>query len=228
MCANSRENTTYYYHNILEGDWTLPGNQFSVDLPYISLQELEIFAEKLGVGVPQIFLGMLATYFSVVYDKEQVSIGIPSHNRNNFAQKQMIGVFANVTPLILSIDKSHDFQHLVSSIARQQKANFRHQRFPIGQIFQSLELSGKNHSIFDINFNYMRTESTLNFENNNADIIHLSHNHQQTPLTVTIWDGGKDSIKIHLEYNLNYFCETEIEQLARRFTFLLKTLPLNA
>jgi len=200
-----------------------------IELSRSTFSQLADFAQTMNAGIPQLFLGMLASYFSLAYERDILSFGIPAHNRKNFAQKKMIGVFTSVSPLILTVDKTRNFKQLVQYIASQQKVSLRHQKYPIGHLIRELGLSKDQAQIYDISFNYLKLDySQLAFGGINADVVYQSHHHEQVPLTVTIWDGDNSNIELQLDYNLAYFSDEEIALLGRSFEHLLTVLPANA
>ncbi|WMS87320.1 non-ribosomal peptide synthetase [Pleionea litopenaei] len=134
----------------------------------------------------------------------------------------MLGVFASVNPFLVDVDPSADFNSLLRKISRLQKADFRHQKYPIGAIIRDVK-SNKKSRLYDVVFNYLKTDySDLYFGTHNAEVIYSSHNHDPVPLTFTIWDGDSDDIEIQLDFNMAYFNADEIDALTDRFHFLFQ------
>ena len=213
----------------------VPSKRHVVTINRDVFAQLTDLARSAKVGVPQLFLGVLASYFALVYERQTLAFGLPAHNRKNFSEKKRVGVFASISPLLLSVDPSTRFIELVQQITRLQKACLRHQQYPVGHILQQLGLSGSDASIYDISFNYLKLDySQLAFDGINADVVYQGHNFEQVPLTVTVWDGDADHIELQLEYNLAYFNQHDAEQLGLRFEHLLlaalsePTKPLKA
>ncbi|KGJ88687.1 amino acid adenylation domain protein, partial [Colwellia psychrerythraea] len=203
----------------------IPSSRHRVNLPRSVFDEYIQFATSVGVGVPQLILGMLATYFALEDDRDSIAFGIPAHNRKNSIEKKMVCVFSGVSPLIVKVDKSKCFTSLVQQIATLQKASFRHQRFPIGHMMQALGITGDSSTFYDISFNYLKLDYTeLVFDGIDADVVYHSHNREKLPLTVTIWDGDGENIELQLDHNQAYFCTDEIQLLAERFVHLLNLL----
>ncbi|MCJ8272529.1 MAG: condensation domain-containing protein, partial [Psychrosphaera sp.] len=216
---------TAQYLSRFDAHQQIPSRRHVVHLPRTFCQQLTRLADSEKVGLPQVFLAMLATYFSQAYERPKVSLGTVAHNRKNFAEKKMIGVFSGVSPLLLAVDADQSFQDLLRVVSAQQKVNFRHQRFPITDLVQELGLSGKNQPIFEVIFNYLKPNyGALAFDEADAQVFYASHNFNQTPLTVTLWDGDAQTVELQLDYNLAYFTAPEIEQLAARFEHLLEQI----
>ncbi|KTD46054.1 peptide synthetase, non-ribosomal [Legionella quinlivanii] len=209
---------------------TIPSRRYTVNLSSTLFKGLQELANNLKIGVSNIFLGVLAGYFSIAHGQEKIVFGIPSHGRRNPVQKKMIGVFTSVSPIILNINNNNNnsFQELIKSITKQQKTNYRHHRFSIGQIVRELPFRSNRSPLYDVLFNYLKFDyGNLMFDENEASLFYLSHNHQQTPLSIIVWEGDKNEVALHLDYNLAYFSEKEVMLLANRIKFLLESLRNN-
>ncbi|NOU51324.1 amino acid adenylation domain-containing protein [Pseudoalteromonas sp. JBTF-M23] len=203
----------------------IPSARHRIPLSRANFQRFNAAASKMGVGVPQLFIGMLSCYFSLAYNQDAISFGIPAHNRRNSTEKDMVAVFTSVSPLVIQVDKTQPFATLAQQIAKLQKASFRHQRFPIGHMMQALNKSGMQDALFDISFNYLKLDySDLAFDGVPAEVIYHHHHHDAVPLTVTIWDGDGEDLELQLDHNLGYFSKPEIQLLGERFEFLLAQL----
>ena len=190
-----------------------------------TLNHLTQAAQTMGAGVPQLFLGMLTTYFALAHQRDSIVFGAPAHNRKNFAEKKTLGVFTSVSPLVVNINPSASFTTLVQHIGALQKAAFRHQRFPVGHIMQALGQGGDDQLLYDVSFNYLKPGyAALAFDGINADVVYHHHHADQVPLTVTLWDGGGDNIELQLDYHHAYYRAEEIQLLANRFEHLLTLL----
>ncbi|KKM26238.1 hypothetical protein LCGC14_1586780, partial [marine sediment metagenome] len=175
---------------------------------------------SIGVGVPHFMLGILAFYFASACDKKSMVFGIPAHNRNNHAQKNKVGVFTSVSPLGIDIAKNSTFKSLLNDIAKRQKANFRHQKFPFGDLISLLDRHSHERTLYDVSFNYLKLEyGNLKFGDDNVSVIYHPSGYYTTPLTVTLWDGDEDEIELQLDFNHAYFTFEEISQLANRFQY---------
>ncbi len=183
------------------------------------------FAEQYNVGVAHVFLAMLSSYFSTVCSQSNLVFGLPAHNRRNHQQKQMLGVFTSISPMAIEVADEANFVELVQHIGQQQKRNFRHQRYPIGHIINDLQLSGEDSALYDICFNYLKLDSQLSFEGQAADLVYLSHDHEATPLMVTVWEYGEGQpAEIQLDYHFGYFDAAQIKRLCARFSHHLEQL----
>jgi amino acid adenylation domain-containing protein len=185
-------------------------------------QALEQRARQLDVPVAQLYLAVVAIYFSQVYDQPALVIGSPAHNRSDHAQKQMIGVFTSVSPICLTVDPQQSLALFCQQIKTTMRQNFKHQRFPIGQMQREFLTHSERESLYDVGFNYLKLDSKTQVGNGSAELVYLSHNHDQTPVMVTIWDhGAGEAVEIQLDHNLAYLTDQDVELLASRLDGIL-------
>lgn len=186
---------------------------------------LNAYAQSLGVGSAQVMLAVLAYYFASAYQQSKITLGVPLHNRTNAAQKSMIGMFVSVSPLCIAIDDHGSFAQLVESIQLQQNQNLRHQRMPIGHIINQLPGNKTRQQIFDISFNYQQVQDIPELEGEPVKLYSISHQHETTPLGLKIFDYGLNKpLTLQLDYNLAYFNQSEVEALMTRLLYMVDSL----
>lgn len=205
----------------------IPSRRWIIEISRTEFNEWKSLAESAGAGVSHYFLAMLAIYFANSTGHDRLVFGLPFHNRRNRAQKLALGVFTSVSPLAIDVSNGETtLSELLQTIARQQKAHFRHQRYPLGHIIRDLAEAGDHRSLYDVGFNYLRLGGELSFAGTESNLVYLSHNHEATPLMVTLCEyGDAGPVQLQLDYNLAYFNNSGIQLLADRFSSLLRSLP---
>jgi amino acid adenylation domain-containing protein len=186
-------------------------------------RRLQEMASASGVGISHILLGVLASCLGFTYSKSDMVIGLPVHNRRGEAQKQGIGVFTSVSPIRLKLVNGLGFSDFVRYIAERQKSNFRHQKYPMGDIVRDAGLAGEIRQIYDVGFSYLKFDNNVEFDGNLANLVYVSHNHEATPLMVTVWECG-DTIDVQLDCNRSYFNEQEMNMLGDHLVNLLNVV----
>ena len=197
-----------------------------VTLDTKDLSRLQQAATDMGVGVPHVLLAALASCMGLGHGQSDLVVGLPIHNRRGEAQKKAISVFASVSPMRLSVTSGQRFSEVARHVAEKQKSNFRHQRYPIGDMVRDLGLSGGHQKIYDIGFSYLNFEDDVEFDVNRSKLVYVSNNHETTPLLVTVWECG-GSIEIKLDCNRSYFGESEAQLLGNRLVQLLNLVTSN-
>lgn len=211
-----------YYQSKFNLQKSIPSNRKISTIDQNLFVKLQQCAKNSSVGISHVLLAAFTAYFSLAYSKDTLTVGLPFHNRKNFMQKNMLGVFTSVSPLKIDIEYESEFIELVKEICRRQKAHFRHQRYPISYLVKSQQEHARDQRLFDIGFNYLKLDSHLSFEGQDAHLVYLSHNHEATPVMLTAWQyGDQQNIELQLDYNLAYLDERESKQLLARFTKVL-------
>jgi amino acid adenylation domain-containing protein/non-ribosomal peptide synthase protein (TIGR01720 family) len=213
--------TSHYQHKYARNEVVASRREILSISPQ-QVSNIKAFAKQSSAQVAHVFFAMLSSYFSKAYSQQQLVFGIPAHNRKNHQQKQMPGVFTSISPLALNVEGEDSFEAVLAQIIKQMASNYRHQRYPIGHIIKDLNIEGEQKSLYDVCFNYLKLDSQINVEGQNCDLVFLSHNHEATPLLITIWEyGDRCHTELQLDFNVAYFDEHEVHLLAERFSHWL-------
>ena len=182
---------------------------------------LNRLARELKVGLPQLLLGCFGATFAKSHSQQQLAFGIPLHNRQGPRQKQTVGLFTNIALLPVDFSVTEPFAGLVANINKSQRGLLRHKKLPVSQVAADL---GLDSGLYSIIFNYLNLDySGLTFDERLAGIAYQSHDHEQVPLTINVWDGN-DGVELHFDYCLAYFTGDEIALLSDRLMWLLNHL----
>ncbi len=201
---------------------TPKSQRYLFDLPKELVGKAEEFSSKYSVSIANTFLACCAGYFSSAYDRQQLVFGVPIHNRKNAVQKNMLGVLASVSLLPINMKEDYSFVDLARKVSDQQKSCYKHSRYPIGHIVNDLALNCERAPCYDVCFSYLRLDQELSFAGERAELVYLGHDHEMTPLMITVWDKGDAcSIQLQVDFNFAYFSEAEIKLFTERFSCLL-------
>ncbi len=175
-------------------------------------------ADEMGVGISAWFTALLAGYFHKLTGQNRLILGIPTHNRKTFRQKRQIGVYIGVNPLAIELESGDSFAGVARRIQQAQKKNYRHSRYPIGHTIRGLGLLDQSRRLYDVGFNYLRLDSNFRIGDEVVEIKYLSHEHEATPLSVTLFENGDEQpVEIQFDFNHAYFDKDEATLLAHRF-----------
>ena len=78
--------------------------------------EIMEYSKNNNCSIFHFFLGVLAVYFGKICNEEEVVIGVPILNRTKATNKQIVGHFANVIPLKITINKENTFSYIINKI----------------------------------------------------------------------------------------------------------------
>jgi surfactin family lipopeptide synthetase A len=170
-----------------------------------------------------IILAILYAYLGKKYQNEFISVGLPILNRSGVKFKKTVGLFMGMNSLLITIDQEETFVELIEKIKKQLRQDYRHQRFPLGQLVKELGAFHQKEKLFNITLSYEKQDYSPNFLDTITQVIPLSHESERVALAIYIreFDDTKD-VKVDFDYNINYFTEESISQVIQHFEILLK------
>ncbi|RKZ79388.1 MAG: hypothetical protein DRR16_25795, partial [Candidatus Parabeggiatoa sp. nov. 3] len=200
---------------------TMKSHRSTLCLQRAFYNQLIDFASKNKVSTFHVILGALYCYFVRTCNREDFTIGLPTLNRNSAAFKQTVGLFVGISPALFRFGTNLSFVELVESIRKELQKNYRHQRFPLGEINRKIERHSYQ-SLFDLTLSYAKHDFDTHFNGNPARTFYLTNGFTPNALVVFIEEfHQQDDVNIYFDYNLGAFDKDEIERLKARFEFLL-------
>ncbi len=198
---------------------TVPSQRSTLCLQRPFYNQIIDFAKENKVSTFHVILGVLYCYFVRTCHREDLIIGLPTLNRNNAAFKQTVGLFVGVSPAWFRFGTELNFVELVEKISKELQGEYRHQRFPLGEINRQV---GLHQQLFDLTLSYAKHDYDTNFNGNLARAVYFTNGFEQNALAVFIEEFHQhDDVNIYFDYNLGAFDKDEIERLKARFEFLL-------
>ncbi|PTX61382.1 amino acid adenylation domain-containing protein [Kordia periserrulae] len=190
--------------------------------------ELIEISKACGSSTFHFILGILYVYFSKRFQKEELVIGVPVLNRGSAKFKKTVGLFMGVSALKVHIDSEATFDEFLTQIKQQLRADYRHQRFPLGKLINRLNLATQNRELFNITLSYEKQDYAPNFLHTKTSVIPMTHESERVGLALYIREfDEKEDVKIDFDYNLNYFSESEITRVVTHFENLLDDVKNN-
>nr|WP_305119006.1 amino acid adenylation domain-containing protein [Tahibacter harae] len=194
-------------------------------------QALQALARRAGAHVVSVFYAALYVYFSRTSGNEDLVICSPVHNRRGAAEKDIIGSLVNVNPLRLRAAADVTFLALVQGIAQTQKRDFRHSRFPFGDLLRGLrdQIAAAGGQFHQLAFNYQKLDFQLSVDGRATETHYLQHQHEKVPLTFVLCEyGDGQDVVLHLDYRPDYFDAGEAERTLARVHGLLRQAAADA
>ncbi|MBS5824841.1 MAG: amino acid adenylation domain-containing protein [Clostridium argentinense] len=175
-------------------------------------------------------LGTMFIYFSRVYDKDELIIGVPVLNRRSNKHKSTVGLFVNLLPLKMKIDNNLKFIDFVANIKKQLVESYKHEQFPLGHIVREVyNNSGNEKNLFDIALSYLKHDYSQSFSGCEIEYKLLENRCERNALTMFVSDfGDEKDINIDFDYQLKAFDENfPIDSVISHFENLLNQLGNN-
>ncbi len=171
-----------------------------------------------------VMLAALYVYFARTMQIEELTVGVPIRNRKNSDFKNTVGLFAGVSAARFQFGTCLSFGELLESIGNSLRSEYRHQRFPIGDLNRALGLQKLGRKqLFDIQLNYARHDHDIPLDGHRTRSTSLSGGYEQMPLSISIWEfHSAEDVRVDFAYNLAYFDAVEIERIQSHLMLILE------
>ena len=205
----------------------LKSNRYTKTIDIKSSTEIKNFLFKKNISGNTFFLSVLYSYLSKLFVREQIAIGTTVLNRPKPKYKMSGGMFVNFIPNVFSIDTDQSITELFSHIEKEIKESFRHQRFPMSEVYR--ELSLKREDIYPVLFNYQKSIFIEKF--GDLDVSHdwLFNGYEEHFFSLNVVDR-EDSGCFELSFDINQsaFSEAESHFLIDRYLYLVNQFISNS
>ena len=201
--------------------------RLSFDISIELYKKLISSSDVLGKNEHSVFFALAAFYFSRVLQRDEITIGVPAHNRRGAIHKKMIGLYTSVSPVRIVLQDDWSFIQLVEAVKTEQAKIYRHQKYPIGHMVRDLGPAARM-GLFDIGVNYLKLENKFSYGDFFAEIRYVENNYQTTPFNLTIWNNGENQpVQLQVDFCLNYFNASDIKAIGARFDYLLEQIAVS-
>ncbi|WP_292877333.1 non-ribosomal peptide synthetase [Nostoc sp. NMS1] len=163
-----------------------------------------------------IFLAVLAIYLYHISGNQQLTIGIPLHNRRSPTFKKTIGSFVQVLPLHIEIEKTDNFQSLIKKIGTTILTSLRYSQYVVR--------NPRQNPVYDAVLNY-HTSTFVNFAETKIafDWIHTGHANES--LNVQIRDVSlSNNLIIDFDFHCDTFVQASLDLSIQHFLQVLDAL----
>ena len=202
---------------------------YTVPLSRDLYQQLGILAKQYQASTFHVIIGALALYFTRTQGRDEFVIGLPVLNRSKAAFKNTAGPFTGVIPTRLQVKADASFGELLRGIAQTLRADYRRQRFPIGEINRAVKPATQHHQLYDIGLSYESHDYDAKFDTITSHSEPLLHGWEQTPLMLYVREfHAQADVNWDFVANRAYFSSQEIERLQGHLVSLLATLLTRA
>ena len=182
--------------------------------PERSARILELAASSTARGLTthasafNVFAALVAGYTALVSGLDDVTIGTLSHNRPTAALKDTIGVFVELFPLQIGVDRAQSFVELVSSAQRASTALLRYALPGTSDV-------GINRSL-NVVLNYMTaTFPPFAGLDSRIRLLHSGHGDAAHDLRVQVHDfGGGTGFSLELDFAVARFDAADRDRAA--------------
>jgi amino acid adenylation domain-containing protein len=207
----------------------LVGNRRSIYIPRDKYHQANALCQQFQSNSFHFLLCLLFVYLSRRYRQNDLVIGLPILNRSKKNYKETLGLFVSMLPFRMEIKGDETLGDLLIKIRSFLKQDYRHQRFPLGEMKRIANLNSENNEhLFDVTFSYEKHDYSQCFLNTQTNCVPLYSGQQKLPLAIYVreFDDSSD-VKIDFDYNLSYFDSQTIEQMVEHFQNLFDDALVN-
>lgn len=163
----------------------------------------------------------VVTYFTRVHRTDEMILGVPFLNRQEGAEREIVGQRANSLPLRVAMEPGATLHELAAGVRAGTDALRPHERLALGDVLSDLPVNaGGSRQLFDITLSYMRHPRP----DAGRSALMLAPVHLQDALSVVVNAFGDDAdLRVDLDGARDVFDEDfPIESVAGHLLTLLR------
>lgn len=185
-------------------------------------EKIKNLSKTSGCSPFVIFMSALSIYLGKIMNEEDVVINSAALNRFNQKEKETFGMFVNTYPVRIKIDSNRVFSSYIYGVKQQWKNVLINQKYTIERISEDYKKMHKTAGkLNDVALSYQNV--TIEHENVRYNVDKVLNGSQLEALKIHISDREAIGVyKFELEYRLDAFTETEIENTFKRLVTLLE------
>lgn len=202
---------------------TPSAKRFTKQLTAAETIEVDKFCTNSKISQAVLFEAAIISYlYRINRENKTITIGIPVLNRNNFAEKNTVGMFISTMPLTVDVFDEDTAILLCNKIIDCHSRIFRHQKYPYSHILQNLrEKSNFSGNPYDVMVSYQNAKT-----NTNGRTWWFPNGYSETPFVVNIDNrDSTDCYTLTIDYQTDLFKQDgEISLLADRILLIIRQM----
>ncbi|MCL1126596.1 non-ribosomal peptide synthetase [Shewanella surugensis] len=195
-------------------------SNYTIDLPNVFVRDLAVFCKKNDTNYSALFSTVVGSYFSRIYNMDNITLGLTVHGRPNKASHQVAGMFSNTVPFCFDYLPTQSFNDSIKQSNFILKQSLIHSRFPASESIRLLGI--KSRIPIELNyelFNNKQDETTKK----TGHIFRVMTNDGDQPLHIRLIDyRSEGKLVLDITYCQQYFMTEEISFLATRLLNMLQ------
>ncbi|MEM9866039.1 MAG: amino acid adenylation domain-containing protein, partial [Bacteroidota bacterium] len=188
-----------------------------------SLNKLQLVCQNENVSVFNILLAAFSLVLSKFYFTEEINIGTPILNRLSKTDRQIFGPFINLLPLQIHLTNNVSFLGLIKQIKRDMFNTLRHQRFQQAELIKAISFQGNR--LYDVRISYENFNYQNQFSNYDTEIVALSNNSEEDPISVHIMDYNSEGLKFRFDIAGSFVPEYIADEFIESLGQILENTP---
>jgi len=223
------QNDRQYWTQRLEGFFTklfppiqhppdLNSNRQSIYIPRQQYNHANVLCQEIQSNPFHLILCLIIIYLAKRYGEDDLIIGLSLLNRHQQKFKDSIGLFVSTMPFRLEITGKETVHELLDKIRSLLRKDYRHQRFPMGEIKRIVSSKAQQSEVFEVYLSYEKHDYNQCFANTQTTCDPLHSGQQRIPLIIYVREYTENSdIKIDFDYNLSYLDSQTVTEITTNF-----------
>nr|VFJ65121.1 MAG: HAD-superfamily phosphatase, subfamily IIIC/FkbH-like domain-containing protein [Candidatus Kentron sp. FW] len=202
---------------------TIPSRRATLCLARDFYDRLTGLAQAHGASIFHVILGAFYCYFTRIHRREDLTVGLPTLNRNKATLKRTVGLFAGICPAWFRLGTDVSFIALMEGIGKELQADYRHQHLPMGQILREIG-THRDPRLFDLTLSYASHDYDVRFHGapSRSNFLANGFYPQSHGLFVTVEEFHRqEDVNVYFDYSLGFFEGAGIERLKTGLESLL-------
>ena len=208
---------------------TFYGATRSATLPKSLSEDLKALANREGVTLFMLLLGVFKTLLYRYTGQEDICVGTAIANRNHAQTENLIGFFVNMLPLRLILRGNLSFRELLQQVREITIDAYAHQDLPFVMLVEDLhaERSSSRAPLFQVVFVMQNaTVAALELPDLTLRPLPVNIGRVQFDLMLSIFEAERGLV-VSLEYNTSLFKPSKIDSMLTHFKGLLEAIASN-
>ena len=221
-------NPEFIYLKNRPKQYSTKAERWSVILPAETSAMITDFCKENNLSILVIYTSILAVYINRIFSKKNIVLGTTVLNRLNNKDKNTLGMYINVIPIILQIKNDDGFITFLKYVLSVWKSYLLNSHYPHDFIFKEYREKFKNDDLFDIGITYQNATHHFPIEFETVESTWYPCGHQLNSLNIHINDrNNSNQYQIDYDYLVDLFTAEEIEKLHYALINLLQDALQN-
>ncbi len=179
-----------------------------------------------------LYVFMLTGFFVLLHKytrQDTLVVGSPFMARMNEKYKETVGIFANMLPIVGTIQDEAEFQSCLNEIGQMVMDVMEHSDYPLAAVEKAVaEKKGtKQEALFQVSFHFQSWIKEMDMEETLlANPISSIHQEGEAVLAVEIFQGKEDGVVI-FQYNPELFFQESVQYMLEQYVVLLNQVAEN-
>lgn len=193
------------------------GNRDLFVIPIKLVSQINKFCKKHNISIFNFFMAILSIYVHKINNIDDFVIGTPILNRSTFDEKNTNGMFVNMTPLLINVEKNKTFEQFLENISKNSIAMLRHQKYPYQKILDFVrEKDNSIPNLYNLVLSYQIT-SAFTEENLKYESRWAFNGTATDDLTLQLYDLNESgNLNLAYDYKKCKYSSEEIKTLHSR------------